>query len=215
ATLDSRLRRGALDRDGSLAVFADTVGFIRKLPHHLVASFRSTLDEIVQADLILHVIDRSHPRWQEQKDVAEEVMKDLGIDLEKVLEVHNKIDRLPAEERISRARAGLVSVSAETGEGIPALQSKIARALGEKAHSRPQERNSAAYWDEVAARQTGELTGAIAADEIRETADAPSVAPSAAATSAAAAVDESAKPVRSGPSRIGGGTAPRSRKRTR
>ncbi len=157
ATLDSRLRRGALDRDGSMAVFADTVGFIRKLPHHLVASFRSTLDEIVQSDLVLHVIDRSHPRWQEQKAVAEEVMKELGIDPANILEVHNKIDRLPAEERISRARAGLVSVSAETGEGIPALQAKIARALGDKARSRTQGRNGAEYWEEVAARQTSEF----------------------------------------------------------
>jgi len=151
ATLDSRLRRGALDREGALAVFADTVGFIRKLPHHLVASFRSTLDEIVQADLVLHVIDRSHPRWQEQKAVAEEVMKDLGIDAANILEVHNKIDRLPAEERISRARTGLVSVSAETGEGIAALQARIARALGEKAHSRPQGKSGNSYHEEIPA----------------------------------------------------------------
>ena len=61
-------------------LFSDTVGFIRKLPHHLVASFRSTLDEIAEADLVLHVIDRSHPRWDEQRQVGEEVMADLGID---------------------------------------------------------------------------------------------------------------------------------------
>jgi GTP-binding protein HflX len=207
ATLDSRLRRGALDRDGALAVFADTVGFIRKLPHHLVASFRSTLDEIVQSDLVLHVIDRSHPRWEEQKAVAEEVMKELGIDPANVLEVHNKIDRLPAEERISRARAGVISVSAETGEGIPALQAKIARALGEKAHARPQETGSAAYWERIAAEQAGDL--AVAEPEARE-AEAPERLHEPAAAPAP-------KPAaRTGPSRIGEPPRPpRSRKRSR
>ena len=224
ATLDSRLRRGALDRDGGLAVFADTVGFIRKLPHHLVASFRSTLDEIVQADLVLHVIDRSHPRWQEQKDVAEEVMKELGIDPANILEVHNKIDRLPAEERISRARAGLVSVSAQTGEGIPALQSKIARALGEKAHSRPETRGSAEYWEKLAVQQSIDLaaesagTDALedptgrAPDEVREPAVlAQPVAPVTATAPAPVA------PARTGPSRIGDSKphTPRPRKRPR
>ena len=69
ATLDSKLRRGALDGT-TVAVFADTVGFIRKLPHHLVASFRGTLEEITFADLVLHVIDRSHPHWHEQQEVG-------------------------------------------------------------------------------------------------------------------------------------------------
>jgi GTP-binding protein HflX len=210
ATLDSRLRRGALDRDGSLAIFADTVGFIRKLPHHLVASFRSTLDEIVQADLVLHVIDRSHPRWQEQKDVAEAVMKELGIDPENVLEVHNKLDRLPPEERISRARPGLVAVSAETGEGIPALQAKIARALGERARSRPSEHESAAHWEKVALEQAKEFAdiGANRAEgEIGDDDATAVILPQPAV--------EPAAPVRTGPSRIGGGAAPRSRKRTR
>ena len=188
ATLDSRLRRGALDRDGALAVFADTVGFIRKLPHHLVASFRSTLDEIVQSDLVLHVIDRSHPRWEEQKAVAEEVMKDLGIDPENILEVHNKIDRLPAEERISRARAGLVSVSAETGEGLPALQAKIARALGEQ--------GPLAYPGQELRRVLG-AGGRAAVERARRS-----------ATSAASPRRPTRRrrdpPARSGPSRIGG-----------
>lgn len=164
ATLDSRLRRGALDREGALAVFADTVGFIRKLPHHLVASFRSTLDEIVQADLVLHVIDRSHPRWEEQKAVAEEVMKELGIDPANVLEVHNKIDRLPAEERISRARPGVISVSAVSGEGISALQAKIARALAERSEARPKLESRTAYWERFAAEQDREPGAPPSAD---------------------------------------------------
>jgi len=221
ATLDSRLRRGALDREGALAVFADTVGFIRKLPHHLVASFRSTLDEIVQSDLVLHVIDRSHPRWEEQKAVAEEVMKELGIDPANILEVHNKIDRLPAEERISRARAGLVSVSAETGEGIEALQAKIARALGDKAHSRPQAENSKEHWEKFAALQASEWDGARVAEaadpaNAAHEAKGPS-APGGTGTLHGASAPPPAPLPPSGPKRIGGAAAgsPRSRKRPR
>ncbi|HEY4591980.1 MAG TPA: GTPase HflX, partial [Thermoanaerobaculia bacterium] len=97
ATLDAKLRRGQVDGSRS-AVFADTVGFIRKLPHHLVSSFRSTLGEITAADLVLHVVDRSHPRWQEQAEVAEAVMDELGVDRERVIRVFNKSDLVPAEE---------------------------------------------------------------------------------------------------------------------
>src|SRR5207244_8232866 len=105
---DARLRRGYLGgvsgnagsgRDGlGQAIFADTVGFIRKLPHHLVSSFRSTLGEITKADLVLHVVDRGHPRWQEQAEVAEAVMDELGVDRERVIRVFNKSDLVPAEE---------------------------------------------------------------------------------------------------------------------
>ncbi len=190
-------------------------------PHHLVASFRSTLDEIVQSDLVLHVIDRSHPRWEEQKAVAEEVMKELGIDPANILEVHNKIDRLPAEERISRARAGLVSVSAETGEGIEALQAKIARALGDKAHSRPQAENSKEHWEKFAALQASEWDGAKvgeAADPANAAHEAkgPS-APGGTGTLQGASAPPPASLPPSGPKRIGGAAAgaPRSRKRPR
>jgi GTP-binding protein HflX len=127
ATLDARLRRGVLGADGAPVVFADTVGFIRKLPHHLVASFRSTLDEVVAADLVLHVIDRSHPRWEDQKAVAEEVLGELGVDPDRVIVVWNKIDRLPAVER--RAPEGGVAISAATGEGIGALFATVESAL--------------------------------------------------------------------------------------
>jgi GTPase len=133
ATLDAKLRRGAVD-GGRTAVFADTVGFIRKLPHHLVSSFRSTLGEITAADLVLHVIDRSHPRWQEQAAVAEQVMDELGVDRERVIQIFNKIDLLPAGE----PRNGGLWVSAETGEGVPALRAELARRLGFGGPPRPQ-----------------------------------------------------------------------------
>jgi GTPase len=132
ATLDAKLRRGAVDGSRT-AVFADTVGFIRKLPHHLVSSFRSTLGEITAADLVLHVIDRSHPRWQEQAEVAESVMEELGVDRERVIKVFNKSDRVPADA----PRDGALWVSAVTGEGIPALKAELARRLGFAAGAEP------------------------------------------------------------------------------
>jgi GTP-binding protein HflX len=125
ATLDAKLRRGALDGSRT-AVFADTVGFIRKLPHHLVSSFRSTLGEITAADLVLHVVDRSHPRWQEQSEVAEAVMDELGVDRERVIKVFNKSDVVPTDA----PRDGALWISAATGEGIPELKAFLARRLG-------------------------------------------------------------------------------------
>ena len=121
ATLDSRLRRGALDRE-TVAVFADTVGFIRKLPHHLVASFRSTLEEITIADLVLHVVDRSHPQWREQMEVGEEVLTELGVEMERVLTVFNKADLLanvvgPLDEGLA--------ISALSGLGVDRLKEEI------------------------------------------------------------------------------------------
>lgn len=120
ATLDSKLRRGAL-LNGEVVVFADTVGFIRKLPHHLVASFRGTLEEVAEADLVLHVIDRSHPAWQEQLRVGNEVLKELGVEEGRILEVFNKSDRLAPD----LPRNGGVWVSARTGEGIDGLKEEI------------------------------------------------------------------------------------------
>jgi GTP-binding protein HflX len=131
ATLDSRLRRGALDGSGATAVFSDTVGFIRKLPHHLVASFRSTLGDIVEGDLVLHVIDRSHPRWQEQMTVGDEVLADLGVDPVRVLRVFNKVDRIDGASGGNRSDSDGESiwVSAVTGEGIDELKAEMLRRL--------------------------------------------------------------------------------------
>lgn len=123
ATLDSKLRRGVLDyaKPADTVVFADTVGFIRKLPHNLVSSFRSTLGEVVDADLVLHVVDRSHPGWEEQMDVAEDVLEDLGVDRERILRVFNKVDRLPEVEPGTDGD-GAVRVSATSGAGLDALR---------------------------------------------------------------------------------------------
>jgi GTP-binding protein HflX len=97
ATLDSATRHIDVGM-GHEALLTDTVGFIRKLPHHLVASFRSTLEEAREADLLIHVVDASHPQWEEQMQVVDGVLEDLGLtEGERVL-AFNKIDRLTHEE---------------------------------------------------------------------------------------------------------------------
>jgi len=128
ATLDARLRKGRLPGLATPVVFADTVGFIRKLPHHLVASFRSTLDEVVAADLVVHVVDRSHPGWDEQKEVAEQVLVELGVAEDRILVVLNKADRLSGPIALE---PGEILLSAESGFGVARLRNALARRLRE------------------------------------------------------------------------------------
>src|SRR5690606_3608123 len=105
ATLDAATRMVDLG-DGYECLLTDTVGFIRKLPHHLVASFRATLEEAADADLLLHVIDVSHPGWEEQMEVVDEVLADLSLEDHPTVLVFNKVDRLThQEEEIWRRRA--------------------------------------------------------------------------------------------------------------
>jgi GTP-binding protein HflX len=142
ATLDAKLRRGSLAPagahpldDSGAVVFADTVGFIRKLPHHLVSSFRSTLGEITNADLVLHVVDRSHPQWHEQMSVADAVLEELGVERHRIIPVFNKCDRIgapapgPAADHPLRDTAADLWISAITGEGLDDLRAEIARRL--------------------------------------------------------------------------------------
>ncbi len=105
ATLDAATRLVPLE-GGHEALVTDTVGFIRKLPHHLVASFRSTLEEAREADVLLHVIDASHPDRERQRKVVRSVLEDLGIRQRPRIVVFNKIDLLPGDELLSlRKRA--------------------------------------------------------------------------------------------------------------
>ncbi|MEO8034119.1 MAG: GTPase HflX [Acidobacteriota bacterium] len=122
ATLDSKSHKAAFDMPRD-TVIVDTVGFIRKLPHHLVASFRSTMEEAVSADLVLHVIDHSHPQFDEQRDIGEKVLSDLGVDDQRVIEVYNKADQVLEAE--PRRRNNAVSVSALTGKGVDRLVDMI------------------------------------------------------------------------------------------
>ena len=104
ATLDSATRTVDLG-SGHEALVTDTVGFIRKLPHHLVASFRSTLEEAREADVLLHVVDASHPDREEQEEVVREVLEELDLAGRPQILVYNKVDRLThAEEEALRAR---------------------------------------------------------------------------------------------------------------
>jgi GTP-binding protein HflX len=117
ATLDAKSAKAVFDMPRETVVI-DTVGFIRKLPHHLVASFRSTMEEAVAADLVLHVIDSSHPQFEDQRAVGEDVLRDLGVKLDRVIEVYNKADRTDAFEL---RRKNAASVSALTGRNIDRL----------------------------------------------------------------------------------------------
>lgn len=125
ATLDAKSQRAAFEMPRE-TVAIDTVGFIRKLPHHLVASFRSTMEEAVSADLVLHVIDGSHPQFSEQREVGDHVLADLGIEPERVIEVYNKSD-VVHEDFMPPRRASSAMVSALTGRGIDRLLDIIRR----------------------------------------------------------------------------------------
>ncbi len=129
ATLDSTTRAVQLDPRRKI-LLTDTVGFIKRLPHHLFASFRATLEEAVEADLLLHVVDMSHPHYGSQKTIVDQVLRELGLEEKPTLVVYNKIDRIdPAEEeRLAghyAKQAGAVAVSALTGVGLEALREKI------------------------------------------------------------------------------------------
>ena len=93
ATLDTLTREVELG-EGCRARVSDTVGFIRKLPHHLVASFRATLEEVREADVLLHVVDASHPGWEEQMKVVDQVLGEIGVSAQPVLPIFNKMDQV-------------------------------------------------------------------------------------------------------------------------
>jgi len=110
--------------NGRKALITDTVGFIRDLPHHLVASFRSTLEEAVEADLRLRIVDVSHPEFKSHMDAGSVVLRDLGCLDKKSILVFNKIDRLldrAVLSGLSRRYTGCLCVSALTGEGMDRL----------------------------------------------------------------------------------------------
>ncbi len=93
ATLDTTVRRMELS-PATTVLLSDTVGFIRKLPHHLIASFQTTLSEAIEADLLIHVVDITHPNYEDQLRVVDEILKELKIDSKRRLLVFNKVDRL-------------------------------------------------------------------------------------------------------------------------
>jgi GTP-binding protein HflX len=118
-TLDTIIRRRELE-GGRVILFSDTVGFIRKLPHQLVASFKSTLEEVKQADILLHIIDSNHPNMEEQIEVVNKVLEEIGVKNNNILMVFNKIDLLRRLElnRLKHKYPEGVFISALKGDGI-------------------------------------------------------------------------------------------------
>lgn len=133
ATLDPTVRRMKGDQ-GSQILLSDTVGFIRDLPHELIAAFRSTLEETAQADLILHVVDAADPDRLTYQAVVEEVLADMGASEVPTLCVMNKVDQTERAPGIERAADGAIiraHVSALSGEGIEHLQAAIRERLSQ------------------------------------------------------------------------------------
>ncbi|HSO27091.1 MAG TPA: GTPase, partial [Anaerolineales bacterium] len=133
ATLDPTTRRVEL-AGGHLALFTDTVGFIQKLPTALVAAFRATLEEIAEADLLLHVVDITHESVQAQAAAVYQTLAEIEADHVPVITVLNKIDKLNDPDRARtavRAFPNAVAVSALTGQGIEDLLAKVGEQLYE------------------------------------------------------------------------------------
>ena len=132
ATLDPTTRRLRLPTNQNV-LLTDTVGFIRKLPHSLVEAFKATLEEVVQADLLLHVVDASHPQAAEQIQAVGEVLKEIGAEGKPTLMVFNKMDQLNGNRGVmsgllDRHPSG-VAISATTGEGVAALLAELGSQL--------------------------------------------------------------------------------------
>ncbi len=124
ATLDPTVRRLRLPQ-GQVVLLSDTVGFIHKLPHQLIEAFKSTLEEVRTADLLVHVIDAAHPGWPEQARVVERVLADIGARDRPVIRALNKMDLLPPGVPPPPAGPDAVRLSARTGAGVPALLAAI------------------------------------------------------------------------------------------
>ena len=125
-TLDTTTRTLEIS-DTCTVLLSDTVGFIRKLPHHLVEAFKATLEELSFADLLLHVIDASNEEWREQAEVVDQLIHELGADRTPRIEVFNKCDCWDGD--IRPHGDNIVSISAKTGEGLPDLLAAIGAKL--------------------------------------------------------------------------------------
>ena len=131
ATLDPTTRRLRLPTNQNV-LLSDTVGFIRKLPHRLVEAFKATLEEVVEADLLLHVVDVSHPKADEQIAAVNTVLSEIHAGDKPTLMVFNKVDALGVEVSVERFREQFphsVFVSAKSGEGLPELMGELGTRL--------------------------------------------------------------------------------------
>lgn len=139
ATLDPTLRKVILP-SGRAVLLSDTVGFIKKLPHQLVAAFKATLEEVRASDLLLHVIDIAHPQWQDQEQAVTAILEELGVATKPLISLYNKVDKLPHPEAIAflSRRPRSVVTSAKTGAGLSEIETAIAGILESLEESRAQ-----------------------------------------------------------------------------
>jgi len=133
STLDPVARKCILPNHQRV-IFLDTVGFLHHLPHHLIESFHATLEEVIEADLLLHVLDVTHPRVREQSEAVFEVLKDLNVSKKPILTCLNKIDIpvTPGQVPLSRLQREFpqsIPLSAKSGEGIPQLLERMMETL--------------------------------------------------------------------------------------
>jgi GTP-binding protein HflX len=134
STLDTRTRIWILD-GGIKVLLSDTVGFIRNLPHNLVASFHATLEEVAQADLLLHVVDASHPQAQEHIEAVQSVLQLLECSEKPTLLIFNKVDRFRdsiEREILLHKHPEAIALSAKTGDGLEVLTSRVSERLTRK-----------------------------------------------------------------------------------
>jgi len=138
ATLDPTTRHIALP-DGQEALLTDTVGFIQKLPHHLIAAFRATLEEVIQADILLHIIDCSHPQHKEQSQAVYQVLHELKVDTTHLITVFNKIDKLENQETLDQLLHldHSIAISALSGLGTDKLLRLVQNFLKEQTVEMP------------------------------------------------------------------------------
>lgn len=129
-TLDTTTRRWRVDELQEV-LLSDTVGFIRKLPHHLIEAFKATLEELSFADVLLHVIDLSNPEWESQAEIVEDLIRQLGAEQTPCIRVYNKCDAYLGE--LPRGR-DCVCISARTGEGTDELVKMVSAILGQSRH---------------------------------------------------------------------------------
>jgi GTP-binding protein HflX len=131
STLDTRTRQWHL-KDWGRVLLSDTVGFIRDLPHHLIASFKATLEEARQARLLLHVVDASNPTAEDQIQAVNSVLKELGCAEKPTLLVLNKMDRVADHSYLhvlQKHHPRAIPISAATGQGLDSLQDAVIEAL--------------------------------------------------------------------------------------
>ena len=131
ATLDPTVRRFRAE-DGKEILFIDTVGFLNELPHHLIEAFKATLEEVTEADCILHVVDISHPKAKEQSDAVFRVLEEIGAGKKTIVTALNKIDKVTggaAADTLKGHFPDAVTISALQKTGFPELMEKVVSAL--------------------------------------------------------------------------------------